>query len=185
MCRVTNSGILVSTLLGIWYFNNRLDNIRSLEYNTDMNEICDKECGKEIEGNALLLKRLMYTASLVEARLEAALEDTGLSLPKFAVLDRLIRIGEPMPLTRLAGQLACVKSNVTQLVDRLEADGLVERKDDPADRRSVLAAITDEGRRRYEIGGEALTSAAKGLLKSFNEEEMELLNRLLSRFNGG
>ncbi|MER3446202.1 MAG: MarR family transcriptional regulator [Candidatus Dadabacteria bacterium] len=127
----------------------------------------------------------MYTASRVEARLESALEDTGLSLPKFAVLDRLIRIGEPIPLTRLAAQLACVKSNVTQLVDRLEADGLVERRDDPEDRRSVLAAITDKGRRRYEIGGGALTAAAKEILKSFNEEEKELLNRLLARFNGG
>lgn len=162
-----------------------LDKISSVKYNSGMNESCGKECGKEIEGNALLLKRLMYTASRVEARLESALEDTGLSLPKFAVLDRLIRIGEPIPLTRLAAQLACVKSNVTQLVDRLEADGLVERRDDPEDRRSVLAAITDKGRRRYEIGGGALTAAAKEILKSFNEEEKELLNRLLARFNGG
>jgi DNA-binding MarR family transcriptional regulator len=142
-------------------------------------------CGKENEGNMIVLKRLLHAAALIEAGLEAALEDTGLSLSKFAVLDRLMKAGELLPLTRLAGQLACVKSNVTQLVDRLEADGFVERKDDPVDRRSVLAAITDEGRHRYEIGGEALITAAKELLKSFSKEEMELLDHLLGRFNTG
>jgi DNA-binding MarR family transcriptional regulator len=69
------------------------------------------------------------------------------------------------------------------LVDRLEADGLVERRDDPEDRRSILATITDEGRRRYEIGVQALTAAAKELLKSFKQEEIELLDQLLRKFN--
>ncbi len=158
-----------------------LDNISSLEYNSDMNEICDKE--KEIGQNMFLLWRLKHTAAVIEARLEAALEGTGLSLSKGAVLDRLIKAGEPLPLTSLAGQLSCVKSNVTQLVDRLEEDGLVERKDDPEDRRSVLAAITDEGRQRYEIGFRALTAAGKELLKSFKQEEIELLDQLLRKFN--
>jgi DNA-binding MarR family transcriptional regulator len=152
-----------------------------------MNVICDKECNKEnnkeVDQNMLLLWRLKHTAAVIEARLEAALEDAGLSLSKGAVLDRLIKAGEPLPLTRLAGQLACVKSNVTQLVDRLEADGLVERKDDPDDRRSILAAITDKGRQRYEVGFRALTAAGKELLKSFQQDEIELLDQLLRRFN--
>lgn len=148
-----------------------------------MNENCDKECDKESEQNMLLLWKLKHTAAIIEARLEAALEGTGLSLSKGAVLDRLIKADEPLPLTRLAGQLACVKSNVTQLVDRLEADGLVERRDDPEDRRSTLATITDEGRRRYEIGVRALTAAGKDLLKSFKQDEIELLDQLLRRFN--
>ncbi len=152
-----------------------------------MNDLCDKECNKEnnkeVDQNMLLLWRLKHTAAVIEARLEDALEDSGLSLSKGAVLDRLIKAGEPLPLTRLAGQLACVKSNVTQLVDRLEADGLVERKDDPDDRRSILAAITDKGRQRYEVGFRALTAAGKELLKSFQQEEIELLDQLLRRFN--
>jgi DNA-binding MarR family transcriptional regulator len=152
-----------------------------------MNVICDKECNKEnnkeVDQNMLLLWRLKHTAAVIEARLEAAIEDAGLSLSKGAVLDRLIKAGEPLPLTRLAGQLACVKSNVTQLVDRLEADGLVERKDDPDDRRSILAAITDKGRQRYEVGFRALTAAGKELLKSFQQDEIELLDQLLRRFN--
>ena len=143
-----------------------------------MNENRNKQCAEK----APLWVKLLYAAARVEARFEAALADPGLSLAKFAVLDHLVKAGEPLPLTRLAERVACVKSNITQLVDRLEADGLVKRVDDPEDRRSVLATITDEGRRRHESGGRALAAAEQGLFKSFKEEELELLNTFLARF---
>jgi DNA-binding MarR family transcriptional regulator len=59
-------------------------------------------------------------------------------------------------LGELAQRLACVRSNVTQLVDRLEADGLVKREADSADRRSIRAVVTDAGRERQVAGSQAL-----------------------------
>ena len=53
---------------------------------------------------------------------------------------------EPLPMRRIAQSLKCEPSNVTGIVDRLEARGLVERRPDPADRRVKLAAPTEEGR---------------------------------------
>lgn len=53
---------------------------------------------------------------------------------------------EPLPMRRLAQKLKCEPSNVTGIVDRLEARGLVERRPDPGDRRVKLAAATEEGR---------------------------------------
>ena len=50
-------------------------------------------------------------------------------------------------MRKLAQKLKCEPSNVTGIVDRLEARGLVERRPDPADRRVKVAAATDEGRR--------------------------------------
>ena len=76
---------------------------------------------------------------------EAALEPVGLSLAKFGVLARLASADEPLPLSTLAEEQACVRSNITQLVDRLEADKLVVRVDDPHDRRLVRAALTAGG----------------------------------------
>jgi DNA-binding MarR family transcriptional regulator len=156
-----------------------LDNTSSMEYSSYMNQNRDED----EEKNILVLKSILHAGAFVEGRLEAALAGTGLSLSKFAALDRLMKAGEPLLLTRLAGQLSCVKSNITQLIDRLEAEGLVERKDDPEDRRSVLAAITDEGQHRHEVGDRVLTAAAKELLKPFKEDELELLNNLLGRFD--
>ncbi|MEU7137749.1 MarR family transcriptional regulator [Streptomyces sp. NPDC046261] len=52
---------------------------------------------------------------------------------------------EPMPMRKIAQKLKCEPSNVTGIVDRLEARGLVERRPDPDDRRVKLAAPTAEG----------------------------------------
>ncbi|HEX8647802.1 MAG TPA: MarR family transcriptional regulator [Thermoleophilaceae bacterium] len=55
-------------------------------------------------------------------------------------------LDEPRPMSALAGLLACDSSNVTGIVDRLEARGLVERRPSPTDRRVKLLVLTDEGR---------------------------------------
>jgi len=124
---------------------------------------------------------LLKAASAVESQLEAVLSQTGLSLSKFGVLYHLIQAGEALPLTRLAERLSCVKSNVTQVVDRLEVEGLVTRVDDPQDRRSVLAAVTDEGRRLYEAGNDALAEAEKQLLEGLTESDRKQLAALLKQ----
>jgi DNA-binding MarR family transcriptional regulator len=54
-------------------------------------------------------------------------------------------VHEPLPMRHIAEQLKCEPSNVTGIVDRLQARGLVERRPDPADRRVKLAAATDTG----------------------------------------
>lgn len=104
---------------------------------------------------------LVGAAHSVERRMEAALEPLGLSLAKFGVLSRLAESGGPLTLGALAERLACVRSNVTQLVDRLEADKLVLRLDDPQDRRSIHAELTPEGRARQEAGASALRDAQR------------------------
>lgn len=61
---------------------------------------------------------------------------------------RMLQILEPgtaMPMSALAGRLCCDASNVTGMVDRLEARGLLERRDDPSDRRVKRIALTDDG----------------------------------------
>jgi DNA-binding MarR family transcriptional regulator len=99
----------------------------------------------------------------IEGRLEAALEPLGLSLAKFGVLSKLIAAGEALPLRMLAEQCACVRSNITQLVDRLEADKLVRRADDPRDRRSIRAELTEEGRARHAAARRVLERAEQDL----------------------
>lgn len=53
--------------------------------------------------------------------------------------------GEALPMRALAERLDCDASNLTGLVDRLEARGAVRRQADPADRRIKVLVITDEG----------------------------------------
>ena len=118
---------------------------------------------------------------MIQDRLEAALAPSGLSLAKLGALRHLAEANEPLPLGQLAERIACVKSNVTQLVDRLEADELVRRVPDPSDRRSVRAEITDEGRTRYEQGLQALETAENEVISELAFEDREELHRLLDR----
>jgi len=53
--------------------------------------------------------------------------------------------GTAASMRRLADTLFCDASNVTGIVDRLEARGLIERREDPGDRRVKLIALTDAG----------------------------------------
>lgn len=99
---------------------------------------------------------LLGAAQAVEARIESSLSPLGLSLAKLNVLGILVGSSGPLTLGELAHRLACVRSNVTQLVDRLESDGLVRREADPRDRRSIRALITDSGRDRERTGSTAL-----------------------------
>ena len=93
---------------------------------------------------------LLDAARAVETRAEGALAEVGLSLAKLGALRHLVLASEPLSLSHLAERHCCGKSNVTQLVDRLEADGFVARMADPDDRRTIRAAVTENGRAAYD-----------------------------------
>ena len=130
-----------------------------------------------------LLRALSRAAHLFSARFEAALDTIGLSIAKFGVLKELQAVNEPLPLGHLADRLACVRSNITQLVDRLEADGLVRRVPDEQDRRSTRAVITEEGRKRYEIGLKVQLHLEEELLRGISLEEQEQLSGILEKLS--
>src|SRR3954471_10663722 len=122
---------------------------------------------------------VLHASSVLESRLESKLSEVGLSLAKLAALDRLSNAGESLPLGQLAERLSCVKSNVTQLVDRLEADGLVSRTSDPNDRRSRIAVLTDAGRAAYERGIQIQQQTERDLFGVLSADESAQLHQLL------
>lgn len=136
-------------------------------------------------GPGALAYPLLWAMGTVEERLEGALEPLGLSLAKFGCLANLVEAGEPVPLRTLAEKCACVRSNITQLVDRLEAEKLVERVDDPHDRRSVRAALTAEGRSRHEQGLKAIGNVETEFFSRLTTEQTRELLSLLRVLAGG
>ncbi|WP_406344689.1 MarR family winged helix-turn-helix transcriptional regulator [Streptomyces sp. NBC_00648] len=90
---------------------------------------------------------------------------------------------EPVPMRKIARKLKCEPSNVTGIIDRLEARGLVERRPDPADRRVKLAAPTEEGRRMAVALRDSLDFAREPLAE-LSAEERTVLRDLLRRMLG-
>ena len=134
---------------------------------------------KQQEFNPSFAYELLSASGRVADRLETVLEPLGLSLAKFGALSKLVAAQEPLPLSTLAERCACVRSNITQLVDRLEADGLVGRSDDPHDRRSIRAELTDEGRRRQAAGARAVEKAEREILADLPKARQDSLIELL------
>ena len=122
---------------------------------------------------------LLKAAHALEDKLEATLADVGLSGPKFSVLNALVAAKEPMALGALADKLSCVKSNATQMIDRLEADGLVRRVSDPEDRRSVKAELTPSGREHHAAGAEKIAELEAKFADAVESEDRSAIARML------
>lgn len=122
---------------------------------------------------------LLETAEAVESKLEAAVSPLGLSLAKLGLLHPLAEAGTPLSLSELAQRQHCVRSNITQLVDRLEKDGLVRRRPDPHDRRSVLAALTPAGEQAYAKGMRALVEAQQAIVRALSAGDAKSLKSAL------
>lgn len=143
-----------------------------------MNELVSDRCDP-----LLLIEALRHSGKALESALDAELLALGLSAAKWAALRVLAENGDQLSLGQLADKLACVRSNATQLVDRMETDRLVRRVSDPNDRRSVSAEITEQGRARYNEGLSIIRSFERDLLGDFTHEEHLVLTKLLARLH--
>jgi DNA-binding MarR family transcriptional regulator len=148
-------------------------------YNSSMNDTAI-EAPKAKGPSDTTIFSLLHAAHALEDKLEEALTVVGLSTPKFSVLNELSSAGQPLSLSDLAARLSCVRSNMTQLVDRLEADRLVKRVDDPSDRRGVKAAITDEGLARHAAGAAEVARLHETFAANVGEGDRAALARLLT-----
>ncbi len=138
--------------------------------------------GSERETDRLMFS-LVHAASELEKRYEAALFPEGLTGPKFAALSKLVLAGRPLSLGELAGELTCVRSNITQLVDRLEADGYVVRLVDETDRRTVLASITELGLAHQKAGAKRVEELLEALSESLKGIDLDAFGKVLSVIN--
>jgi DNA-binding MarR family transcriptional regulator len=94
-----------------------------------------------------LLGRLGRLTVVLRPAIEAVFERHGLRHGEFDVLATLRRSGPPYTLTpsALSATLMLSRAGMTNRLDRLETAGLVHRRLDPADRRSFLVTLTDDG----------------------------------------
>ena len=101
-------------------------------------------CTEMVPGNTADVTILLP----VVARLR---ERFGGSLPRFDLMAQLDRHPEGLKMRELSERLMVTGGNVTGLTDRLVAEGLVERRDDPDDRRACTVCLTREGRRQFRV----------------------------------
>ena len=132
---------------------------------------------------------LRITARLIHQLMDRWADKHGLSEGRLHALFALKSAPERrLPLGELADQLEVTPRNVTGLIDHLERDGLVERIDDPADRRLTYARLKMAGAKRLDGMREEGLHWQLKIAAGLSTEELELLRhaclRLIENMTG-
>lgn len=109
-------------------------------------------------------------------------EGVPLTPEQFMLIDLLWNLGE-MTQQQLADQLQKDKNSVTQLVDALERKGFVERRRNPADRRSNTLVLTEKAEHlKMEAKRKGILIMDR-MLDSVTEDEQRTLLEILRKLN--
>ena len=142
----------------------------------------DHHCDDAADPTVATFRRLLRTTLSMKRALGALFAEAGLTGAQFHTLVRIP--DEGIPLTRLAARSWADPGNASGVVDRLERDGLVERRAAPHDRRVVLVHATPAGRALVSRLWPEYVSGIHRIMEPLNAEEQAHLNELLERLAG-
>jgi DNA-binding MarR family transcriptional regulator len=126
--------------------------------------------------------RLLTCTQLIERRVRSGLrEDFGTTLPRFDLMAQLERHSEGLKMNELSRLLMVTGGNVTAIVDQLEKEGLVERLDEPADRRAFRIRLTRAGDKTFAEMARAHEQWVVELLSGLSRREHDELLKLLAK----
>ncbi len=130
---------------------------------------------------------LMHAHGAMDRAARASIAHTGLCYSDFGVLESLLHRG-PLPVNAIATDIHLTSGSMTAAVDRLIARGLVQRTENPADKRSRIVSLTPAGRtlitESYEAHAEDLRSIVDASLIPPERAELFALLRKLERGAG-
>jgi len=134
-------------------------------------------------GPSGLFTRLARVGLLLQAFQERCLDPHGLKFIDFSVLRVLLLAGPPYrgSPTRLAEVVLRPTGGMTQILDRLEREGLVARSLDPSDRRKVDAGLTEKGLKVAERAGRQYAEARNRLLAGLSPREIRQIDLAIRR----
>jgi DNA-binding MarR family transcriptional regulator len=138
------------------------------------------EMGKGVPTEALeALTAIRLVAKRLHDEFEAWTESHGLSVSGFGVLTAVFNSpGQRLPMRVLAERLNVVPRTITDVIDVLERDGLVQRVPDPADRRSTRAELTEAGVERITAIQQTAMARQASLTKGLAADQLVQLRHL-------
>lgn len=110
------------------------------------------------------------------------LEGVGLDLRYYDVLLHVAEGEGGRRMTELADAIILSKSGLTSLVDRMEREGLLERRPDPTDRRAILVTLTAHGADRFREASQRHRTLVRQMFTSrVSDEEAAVIVEVLER----
>ncbi len=126
--------------------------------------------------------RMFTCKMLIEGEVRRRLrEEFGVTLPRFDLMAQLDRAPAGMTLGQLSQRMMVSNGNVTGLVERLVAQGLVDRRSSPNDRRSQIVSLTAEGRRIFRAMARANADWVGEIFADLSPTDVDTLMSLLGK----
>jgi DNA-binding MarR family transcriptional regulator len=138
------------------------------------------ETGVPAESNASAAFLLAQIGSHAAAKFAERLAPLDFT-PAHAGILRILGKRGPLTQQTLAGILGMFPSRLVALVDHLESRGLIERRDNPEDRRSYALHLTEKGRLALQSIGRVAREHQKSLLAALTVDEQRQLGQFLQR----
>jgi DNA-binding MarR family transcriptional regulator len=133
------------------------------------------------------VQRINWIFRRIRRRMDETLAEHDLSYEEWGLLGHLKRPGPPYTSTpgKLAEMQGLSSGAMTNRLDRLEEAGLIRRRPDPNDRRSLHVELTEEGQKVWldTVHAQAAKEAAIGA--ALNKRELAQLNNLLRKVLSG
>lgn len=130
-----------------------------------------------------ILARVNRLSTMLIKRSERWLEPLGLTWESFSLIVTLRRVGAPYELR--PGELLAVSlltsGAITNRIDRVEQQGLVERLRDPNDRRGVVVRLTPAGRKLADQSIALHFEQLQPLMSTLNKTEFKTASTLLEK----
>jgi DNA-binding MarR family transcriptional regulator len=135
----------------------------------------------DVSGAMAAATSIMRAQQVVLAAVDGALRPFELTFARYEGLVLLLysRRGI-LPLGKMGQRLMIHPTSVTNIIDRLERQGLVRRIPHPTDGRTTLAQITDEGRQLAKRATKAVNEVTFGL-DALSERDLEELMRIIRK----
>jgi len=126
--------------------------------------------------------RMLTCATMIEGEVRRRLrEHFDTTLPRFDMLAQLDKAPGDMTLGELSQRMMVTNGNVTGLVDRLVAEGLIARRASPRDRRVQIVKLTAAGRRSFRTMARANGDWISEVFADLDADDIEALMRLLAK----
>src|ERR1700741_2623210 len=126
--------------------------------------------------------RLLTCTQLIERRVRSGLrEEFGTTLPRLDLMAQLERHPGGLKMNELSRMLMVTGGNVTAIVDQLEKEGLVERLDEPDDRRAFRIRLTRSGDKTFAEMARAHEQWVVELLAGLSKRDQDDLLKLLAK----
>ncbi|HXJ50828.1 MAG TPA: MarR family transcriptional regulator [Burkholderiales bacterium] len=126
--------------------------------------------------------RLLTCTQLIERRVRSRLRARfATTLPRFDLMAQLERHAEGLKMSELSRLLMVTGGNVTAIVDQLEKEGLVERLEEPADRRAFRISLTRAGEKSFAEMARAHEAWVVELLAGMSRRDQDELLKLLAK----